>query len=498
MYTVLVLKPERLRSKLRSQGIRGPPPTLLVGNLRELKKIQSTTVVDQSSHQENKNNKMIVISHDWGSTVFSCFERWRKAYGSTFLCAIGNIQVLYVTDSEMLKDIGLCTSLDLGKPSYLQRERGPLLGQGILTANGSIWAHQRKIIAPELFMDKVKGMVKLMVESAESLVKTWESKIDEWGVAEIRVDEGLRSFSADIISRACFGSSYSKGEDIFLRLRALQQVMSKQSLMLGVPGLRYLPTKNNTKIWRLEKEIRALILKVVKERMESTSEKDLLQMILEGSNNGDLTPAMADRFIVDNCKSLYFAGHETTAMSASWSLVLLASNPEWQDRVRAEVFEVCGGHRLPDIDMLRKMKLLNMVIQEALRLYPTVVFLSREVLQDMKLGQVDVPKGVNLWVPVVTLQQDPEIWGPDAHMFNPERFARGITGACKQPHVYMPFGVGTRTCVGQNLAMIELKVILSLILSKFSFSLSPKYRHSPVFNLVIEPKHGVDLLIKKL
>lgn len=70
--------------------------------------------------------------------------------------ALGNIQILYVNEPEAVREITTCKSLDLGKPSYQQKERGPLLGQGILTSNGAVWVHQRKILAPELYMDKVK------------------------------------------------------------------------------------------------------------------------------------------------------------------------------------------------------------------------------------------------------------------------------------------------------------------------------------------------------
>jgi hypothetical protein len=76
--------------------------------------------------------------------------------GSTFMFSLGNIQILHMNDLEVVKEISICTSLDFGKPSYQFKERGPLLGQGILTSNGATWAHQRKILAPELYMDKVK------------------------------------------------------------------------------------------------------------------------------------------------------------------------------------------------------------------------------------------------------------------------------------------------------------------------------------------------------
>lgn len=139
-----------------------------------------------------------------------------------------------------------------------------------------------------------------------------------------------------------------------------------------------------------------------------------------------------------------------------------------------------------------------MVIHEGLRLYPPVTVMSREAFKDMTFGDIHVPKGVNVWTSVATLHTDPEIWGPDAYEFKPDRFANGITGACKLPYLYMPFGLGPRVCLGQNLAMIELKVVIALIVTNFSFSLSPNYSHGPTQRLVIEPENGVDLLVKKL
>lgn len=142
---------------------------------------------------------------------------------------------------------------------------------------------------------------------------------------------------------------------------------------------------------------------------------------------------------------------------------------------------------------------MTMVIQETLRLYPPGAALSREALKDVNIGGIiDVPEGVNVWTMVTKLHTDPETWGPDSHEFNPERFANGISAACKVPQSYLPFGFGPRVCLGQNLAMLELKVIVGLIVSNFSLSLSPKYVHSPVMKFVIEPKHGINLLVKKL
>lgn len=98
-----------------------------------------------------------------------------------------------------------------------------------------------------------------------------------------------------------------------------------------------------------------MILKMVKERTEIACEKDLMQMILESAKSYDDCDISTEKFIVDNCKTLYFAGQETTSTSASWAMVLLAAYPEWQARSRAEVLEICGD-RLLDANMLRSMK----------------------------------------------------------------------------------------------------------------------------------------------
>ncbi|XP_015886086.3 cytochrome P450 714C2-like [Ziziphus jujuba] len=509
VYEYLIMKPKRQRSKLEKQGIRGPCPSIFLGNIPEIKNIhlklhsKSTETAIEAHHEQEQEQPIISnnISHDWPSTIFPHLKQWQTQYGPVFMYSTGSIQILCITDAEMVKEVSLCTSLNLGKPSYLSKDRGPLLGQGILATSGSIWAHQRKIIAPELYLDKVKSMVNLMVDSTTSLLESWESRIKSEGeIADINIDQDLRSLSADIISRACFGSNFSQGKQIFSKIRNLQKVMSNQTI--GVPGSRYMPNKSNKEMWRLEKEIKSMILSVVKHRVEASYERDLLQMILESAKNysdGDsLTLGITrDKFIVDNCKNIYFAGHETTAIAASWSLMLLAANPEWQDRARAEVLEICRDG-VPNADMLQSMKTLTMVIQETLRLYPPAVFVGREALEDMKLKNILVPKGVNIQIPISMLHQNPHIWGPDSHKYNPERFQNGVLEASKIPHAYIPFGLGNRVCAGQHLAMIELKVILSLILSKFCFSLSPAYQHCPAFRLVIEPKDGVRLHMRRL
>ncbi|KAJ0975443.1 hypothetical protein J5N97_017408 [Dioscorea zingiberensis] len=321
--------------------------------------------------------------------------------------------------------------------------------------------------------------------------------MEDGGEVEIEVYEDLRNYSADVISRACFGSSYLRGEEIFFKLRVLQKALAKHNLLAEITGSRLIPNKSNREIWKLEREVHSLVLELVKEG-KGLEEKNLLQAILESAKEEFSSLDKAESFIVDNCKSIYFAGHETTHLAwRSRCLLLLALHPYWQDLARAEVTQLCGT-LTPDAHSLQKMKILTMVIQETLRLYPPGPIISRESLGDMELGKLRIPKGLGIYIPVPTLHRDPDIWGPDALIFKPDRFAHGVTSACTLPQAYLPFGVGARKCLGQQFAMLELTIVLSLILSRFSFSVSQTYCHSPVYNLMLEPEFGIKLIVRKV
>ncbi|KAH9673506.1 cytochrome P450 714A1 [Citrus sinensis] len=497
-----LLKPNRIRSMLSKQGVGGPKPSLFFGNVKDIQKIES--LLNPLSSPSSSSGP---VSHqDWVLSIFPHLQKWTRDYGGIYMFSTGSQQHLFVNRPELIKELKMHKSLDLGTPGYLSKALEPMLGSGIIKANGQQWAHQRRLIAPEFFPHKVKGMIGLMEGCTMSMISKWQSLLTEskGGVLDLLIDQDLRSLSADIISRACFGSSYAQGKSIFLKLRAMQEVMSKPNLLFGLPNIRWLPTQSNREIRRLKKEVEDLILKVVKDRQEESlkdgkNSKDLLQMILESADaDNELHQYIhkTDRFIVDNCKNIYFAGYETTALSASWTLMLLALHPEWQERVRAEAIEMLAlANACPRESGWSE---LTMVVQESMRLYPPSVVMAREAFADIKLGDFVVPKGLHIWSLIPALHRDPENWGADSNEFKPERFANGISEACKYPQTYIPFGTGTRLCVGQNFAMLELKIMLSLLLSRFSFSLSPNYIHSPVFKMLLIPKHGMRLLVKRV
>ncbi|KAL6146397.1 hypothetical protein ACLB2K_057076 [Fragaria x ananassa] len=126
-----------------------------------------------------------------------------------------------------------------------------------------------------------------------------------------------------------------------------------------------------------------------------------------------------------------------------------------------------------------------------MRLYPPSAINGKEALENMKLGNLNVPKSTIVWVFIPRLYYDLENWGPHADEFKPEGFADGVSKLCKYPAAYASFGIGTRIYLGQNFAMAQIKIILSVLLSRFSFSISPNYEHCPKYGMTLNPGHGM-------
>jgi len=139
-----------------------------------------------------------------------------------------------------------------------------------------------------------------------------------------------------------------------------------------------------------------------------------------------------------------------------------------------------------------------MILYESLRLYSPITVLPRRIYEDITLGEVSLPTGVLVSLPIILLHHDKDIWGEDANKFNPERFREGISSATKGQVTYFPFAWGPRICIGQNFAMLEAKMTLCMILQSFSFELSPSYTHSPQSSVTTQPQYGAPLIFHKL
>ena len=141
---------------------------------------------------------------------------------------------------------------------------------------------------------------------------------------------------------------------------------------------------------------------------------------------------------------------------------------------------------------------LHMVLLETSRLYPPIEYIQRRAASDVRLKDINVPRGTVISIPIGMLHRDKDVWDPDADEFNPMRFQNGISKAAKDPKALLSFSLGPRACTGQSFGIMEAQVVMAMILRNFSFSLSPKYVHKPKFLLTLTPKNGMPLILRNL
>jgi cytochrome P450 len=331
----------------------------------------------------------------------------------------------------------------------------------------------------------------------------------EGGSVEVEMQKHMMDVTSDIISRTAFGGSYERGKKVFEQLCTLTKLMVANDYLLSIPVLRNLPTKGRLNILRHKKELEQTIKEIIQVRKdqikkgqsESYGSELLGLMIRAADEDASLTGENAHfdlQSLIDECKTFYLAGHDTTSTLLTWTVMLLGTHTEWQDRARAEVFEVCGDQP-PNADTIGKLKVLTMIVNESLRLFPPFIHMYRSIVRDVTIDGLHLPKDVVVFAPRIALQNDPDLWGDDFMKFKPERFADGVAHAAKHQLAFMPFSFGPRNCVGSNFALQEAKVVLAMLLQQFHFRLSPRYRHSPkVTYIALKPQYGMPLILEKV
>ncbi|KAB5532465.1 hypothetical protein DKX38_019135 [Salix brachista] len=488
--------------KLRKNGFGGPTPNFPLGNHKEIKRISRKAAASASSSSSNNINATTFsssgfskISNDIHSSVFPYFSQWQKSHGTE--------PFLYIADPDFLKEMSSgVMGKSWGKPRVFKHDREPMFGNGLVMAEGDEWVHHRHVITPAFSPANLKAMSSLMVESTTRMLDKWTALINS-GNHEIDVEREITATAGEIIARASFGMSYENGSKVFEKLRAMQITLFKSNRYVGVPFSKLISPKKTMEAKKLGNEIDALLSSIIKAHTNSndgSSQKDLLGLLLQEDpvNGMSGTKMLTTRQLVDECKTFFFGGNETTALALSWTLLLLATHPEWQNKLREEIREVTGD-RETDFTKVAGLKKMGWVMNEVLRLYPPSPNVQRQAREDIQVNELLIPNGTNMWIDVVAMHHDPKLWGEDVNEFKPERFRDDqLYGGCKHKMGFLPFGFGGRMCIGRNLMVMEYKIVLTLILTRFSFSISPAYNHSPAIMLSLRPANGLQLILQPL
>ncbi|KAH7840291.1 hypothetical protein Vadar_015203 [Vaccinium darrowii] len=363
------LTPKKLERCLREQGLNGSSYRLLFGDLKE-----STQMTAEA------RSSPISFGDDIVPRVLTPIHHSVTTYGKNSFMWLGPKPRVNIMDPELVKEI-LSHNFNFKKVRGNPLSR--LLGSGLVSYEDEQWVKHRKLINPAFHMEKLKHMLPAFDTSCGEMISKWENMVSTQGFCELDVWPSLQTLSSDAISRTAFGSNYEEGRRIF-QLQTEQAEHTMQALTsVYIPGWRFVPTKRNKRMKEIDKEVKASLRAIIDKRLKAmkageASKEDLLGILLDsnlraiqddGINNNKRIGSMSIDEVIEECKLFYFVGQETTSVLLVWTMVLLSRHPHWQQRAREEVLQVFGNNK-PHFDGLNHLKIVTMILNEVLRLYP--------------------------------------------------------------------------------------------------------------------------------
>src|ERR687883_179690 len=332
---------------------------------------------------------------------------------------------------------------------------GLVLGEGLLTnRDRDSWFARRRMLQPVFHRRRIATMVDEMIAAGQKMLSRWEELYAPKDV--INIHEEMMRVTLDIINRTMFGGDVTREAG---RVGTAMTVLTRYAFAqagnpFSVPP--WLPTRRNKEFHRALETIDSVVLGLIRARQAArdTGEQprgDLLDMLLD-AEDAETGERMADQEVLDEVKTVFAAGHETTANALTWTWLLLSEHPEASEKLKAEIDAVLGG-RPPTLADLPNLRYTRQVLEEALRLYPPVPALVRRVVRPTTLGNYEIPAASRSLISIYNIHRHPEFWQRPTR-FEPERFSPERK-ALHHGSSYMPFGAGQHKCIGNNLALME-------------------------------------------
>jgi cytochrome P450 len=379
---------------------------------------------------------------------------------------------------------GLPTRGDPAGPG--EQPLAQLLGQGLLTSEGELHKHQRRLLQPLFHRERINDYAAAFAEIGAH---------DDWRDGEQRdVHHDMVEMTLAVIARTVF--------DIDLDTDAAATIRRTVDLDLGPtngvgPIARIAQRLRLPGVRRMEKarsEVREVVRTLIADRRrQGTGGRDVLSLLLDA---GDSDEAMSDDQVIDEALTLLLAGHETTANALSWTLSLLARHPQAQARLHAELDDVLGDHRV-SLEHIARLEWTTAVFNEAMRLYPPAWMIARRLRQDHVICGYQLAAGSMLLLSPYVVHRDPR-WWPDPSAFQPQRWIDdpSIPKTDERPrYAYFPFGGGARQCIGNSFAQLEGVVLLAERCRRWSFSPVGPQPPGTKPQITLRPADGVHLTV---
>jgi cytochrome P450 len=448
-----------------TRTLRGPKPRFLVGNFR-----------------------------DYGRDPLGFMTQCAREYGDFVPIRFGPFTAYLASGPAEVEELLVQRQKDFRKSRGTQVLR-PIVGNGLLTAEGDFWRRQRRLASPAFHRERVNSYARTMVDFTQEHAEAWEVG------RELDLHHELMALTYRIVVKVLFDAEVEGRVAEVARANAeIQRHLENKysSMKLFLPD--WVPTRGNIRFRRWIRRLDQIVFALIRERKAETAESpgradvsatggrhgDLLDMLMAARD--DEGRRMTDRQLRDEVMTLMLAGHETTALALSWALLLLMQNPEAIERMRAELREVLGGRAPTPADM-PALNYTRAVIDETMRLYPPAYTTGREAIRETQVGGVRIGKRGTVLVAQWVTHRDPR-WFDSPDSFRPERWLDGL--AKRLPRgAYYPFGLGPRMCIGAQFALMEATLILATIVQKWGFELAPGQALEAQPAVTLRPRNGL-------
>jgi cytochrome P450 len=412
--------------------------------------------------------------------------RIAREYGDLPYFRLGPYHAYLINHPDYVRDILVTNQANFTKSRALQRGR-ILLGDGLLTSEGKFHLRQRRLVQPAFHRDRLAGYAAVMSDYAVQTRDRWKAG------STLDISQEMMRLTLAVVGKTLFSADVeSEASEIGEALTTVLKMFS----MLMLPFSEYLEKLPLPSIRRFEKardRLDQTIYGLIHERRASGGDTgDLLSMLLLAQDEEGDGGGMTDKQVRDEALTLFLAGHETTANSLTWTWYLLSQNPECETKLHQEIDSVLEG-RVPQMTDLPQLRYTEMVVAEAMRLYPPAWAIGRMSKSPFDMGDVHIgAKSICILSPYV-MQRDPR-WFPDPERFDPERWTPEARES-RPKFSYFPFGGGARVCIGERFAWMEGTLVLATLAQMWKLQLSPGQRVEPLPLITLRTKHGMKMLL---
>jgi cytochrome P450 len=453
------------------------PLKRLVGDLRR----QATTRGHPPGPTSPSVARTLQMSSDPLPILLDAYER----FGPVFTVRILHLPEIFVLGPEANHYVTVSHAAN-----FLWRDGGfgelePLLGDGLLTIDGPYHRRTRKMMLPAFHRDRIAEATVLMVDEIERA-------LDAWRPGEvIDLYTWARGLAMRIAMLALLGLDPDHGGAGARAARAFERALSFYGTDFHLRLLRG-PGSPWQRMLRARRELDSIVYAEIGRRRRSGEERrDMLGMLLEATDE-DGTP-LSDREVRDQAITLLFAGHDTTTSTISFLVHELMRNPVERERLETELGEVLGDRAPTAADLSGGLPRLEMVLDETLRLYPPAWIGPRRAVEAFELCGARVPAGASVNYSSWASHRLPDVW-EEPEAFRPDRFAPEAKAALPKG-AYVPFGGGSRTCIGMRFGQMEVKAMAALITRRWRLQRvggpGLSIRQMPT----LSPEHGLEVRV---